>query len=170
MQRWIYFEVKARPARMHAILQTTFSILITLQFLVVSLHDWLNIPGWTHGNQVQAAVGRRKFLLATLVNSIFPGLAVAFIFLYRSDRSPLFVTNYWMIYCAVTVFSAGMMWYVPYFFGANDKTKRLYAAMYAGTKQVLPQRGDNPRPNLLHLYFHVLFLLTLCLAVTLRVW
>jgi hypothetical protein len=150
-------------------LRTIFSLLIMLQFLVVTLHDWLNIPGWTHGRQVQAAIGRRKFLLATLANSIFPGLAVAFIFLYRGNHSPSFVGNYWVIYCAVTVFSAVMMWYVPYFFGADDKTKRLYAAMYDGTKQVLPPRGDNPRPNLLHLYFHALFLLTLCFAVALRV-
>jgi hypothetical protein len=40
--------------------------------------------------------------------------------------------------------------------------------MYAGTKHVLPARGDNPRPNLLHLYFHVLFVVTLGLAVVLR--
>ncbi len=154
---------------MHSMLRTIFSLLIMLQFLVVTLHDWLNIPGWTHGKQVQAAIGRRKFLLATLANSIFPGLAVAFIFLYRGDDSPSFVKNYWVIYCAVTAFSAVMMWYVPYFFGADDKTKRLYAAMYDGTKQVLPPRGDNPLPNLLHLYFHALFLLTLCFAVALRV-
>lgn len=154
---------------MHSMLRTIFSLLIMLQFLVVTLHDWLNIPGWTHGKQVQAAIGRRKFLLATLANSIFPGLAVAFIFLYRGDDSPSFVKNYWVIYCAVTAFSAVMMWYVPYFFGADDKTKRLYAAMYDGTKQVLPPRGANPRPNLLHLYFHALFLLTLCFAVALRV-
>jgi hypothetical protein len=154
---------------MHAILQTTFSTLIILQFLVVTLHDWLNIPGWTHGRQVQAAIGRRKFVLATLANSIFPGLAVAFIFLYKGGHNPSFVLNYWVLYCAVTALSAVMMWYVPYFLGTDTKTKRLYADMYAGTKQVLPPRGDNPRPNLLHLYFHALFLVTLCLAVALRV-
>jgi hypothetical protein len=33
---------------------------------------------------------------------------------------------------------------------------------------VLPARGDNPRPNLLHLFFHVLFVVTLCLSLALR--
>ncbi len=149
-------------------MQITFSTLIIVQFLVVTLHDWLDIPGWTHGKQVQAAVGRRKFFLVTLVNAIFPALAVAFIFLYRHGPRPVFVTNYWLIYAAVTVFSAIMMWYVPYVFGADEKTKRMYQTMYAGTKQVLPARGDNPRPNLLHLCFHALFLLTFVFAIVVR--
>jgi hypothetical protein len=32
----------------------------------------------------------------------------------------------------------------------------------------LPARGDNPRPNLLHLGFHALFLTTLTLACFVR--
>jgi hypothetical protein len=45
--------------------------------------------------------------------------------------------------------------------------EQLYSQMYAGTRQVLPPHGDNPRPNLLHLYFHVLFLINLALATIL---
>jgi hypothetical protein len=60
------------------------------------------------------------------------------------------------------------MWYVPYFFGAREKTRRDYARMYEGTLHILPPRGDNPRPNLLHICFHVLFVINLCLAVALR--
>jgi hypothetical protein len=71
-----------------------------------------------------------------------------------------------VIYCAITLLSAITMWYVPYFFGASDKTKRLYEEMYAGTRHVLPPRGDHPRPNLLHLWFHLLFLVNLGLSVT----
>ena len=60
------------------------------------------------------------------------------------------------------------MWWVPYFFGTKEATRRLYATMYAGTIQVLPARGDNPRPNLLHLFFHALFALNLVLALWLK--
>jgi hypothetical protein len=153
---------------MHAIIQSVFSVLIVLQFVAVTLHDWLEIPGWTHGSQIRAVFGTRKFALITLVNAIFPGIAVAFIFLYRSETKPSFVTSYWVIYCAVAVVSAVMMWWVPYLFGADEKTRRQYQAMYAGTVHVLPPRGDNPRPNLLHLCFHALFLTTLSLAILLR--
>lgn len=153
---------------MRAILQGVFSVLIVLQFLAVTLHDWLDIPGWTHGRQVRSTVGQRRFVLITLANAVFPGLAVAFLFLYRGPARPSFVLNYWVIYCAITMISAIMMWWVPYFFGADEKTSRQYRQMYAGTVHVLPARGNNPRPNLLHLCFHVLFLCTLGLALFLR--
>jgi hypothetical protein len=146
-------------------METLFLASIATQFVVVVSHDWLDIPGWTHGRQVQSVVGRRKLLAATLINAVFPGLAVALALLYRARPKPGFVTSYWVIYCAVTVLSAIVMWYVPYLFGAKDETRRDYARMYEGTRQILPARGDNPRPNLLHLCFHVLFVGNLLLAV-----
>jgi hypothetical protein len=76
--------------------------------------------------------------------------------------------DYWVLYCAVTLASAIGMWYVPYFFGTSEERKREFSRMYAGTRQVLPSRGDNPRPNLLHLCFHVLFVVTFVLAAVLR--
>jgi hypothetical protein len=117
---------------------------------------------------VQSIIGRRKVWFATLINSMLPGLAVAFAFYYWNKPKPNFVFNYWLIYCAITLASAIAMWYVPYFRGAPEKTRHDYLTMYAGTRQVLPARGDNPRPNLLHICFHVLFVVTFILAVILR--
>lgn len=150
---------------MHPTLTGSFSVLISLQFVLVVFHDLVDIPGWAHGRQVRRMVGPRKFWMATLINAVFPG--VAFVYALRFWRGPVptHVTGYWAVYCAVTVIFAITMWWLPYFFGTKEETKRLYAAMYAGTKQVLPARGDNPRPNLLHLFFHALFFLNLCLAV-----
>lgn len=135
--------------------------------MVVS-HDWLEIPGWTHGRQVQAVVGRDKLLAATLINAIFPGVAAAFAIAFWKAPKPWYVTDYWVLYCAITVLSALAMWYVPYFFGTSERTRREYAAMYAGTVNWLPPRGDNPRPNALHIAFHVLFLANLALVLVLR--
>lgn len=145
--------------------QVVFSCLITLQFAVVVAHDWLDIPGWTHGSQVRLVVGRTKLLIATLVNAIFPGLAFAFAVFYWHRPAPGFVSAYWIVYCAVTFASAIFMWWIPYFLGTSEKTRREYAAMYAGTRHVLPPRGGNPRPNLLHICFHVLFVVNLLLAL-----
>lgn len=80
---------------MEAKVQTLFSWLITVQFVVVAAHDLVDIPGWTHGSQVQALLGRRKVWLVTLVNSIFPGVAAAFAFYYWNRSKPGFVTGYW---------------------------------------------------------------------------
>ncbi|HEX9459806.1 MAG TPA: magnesium transporter [Thermoanaerobaculia bacterium] len=148
--------------------QTVFASLLLLQFVVVVSHDWIDIPGWTHGSQVQAVIGRRKLWLATLINAVFPGAAAGLAIYWWSRPRPLLVVDYWVVYCAITVLSAIAMWYVPYFFGADDQHKRLYAQMYEGTRQVLPPRGNNPRPNLLHLCFHVLFVVNLFLVVLLR--
>jgi len=60
------------------------------------------------------------------------------------------------------------MWYVPYLLGTTEERKREYLRMYAGTRQVLPARGDNPRPNLLHVGFHVLFVINFVLRVVMR--
>jgi hypothetical protein len=148
---------------------TLFTCLITLQFLIVLLHDLIDIPGWVHGSKIQEMMGRRKVWLATLVNSTLPGLAVAFAIYFWNRPKPSYVSNYWLIYCGLAMASAICMWYVPYFRGAPEKQKREYLEMYEGTRQVLPARGDNPRPNVFHIGIHVLFLVNLCLAVVLRV-
>jgi len=145
-----------------------FTCLITLQFLVIALHDLINIPGLVRGAQVQSVLGRRKVLLATAVNSIFPGVAVAFALYFWNKPKPHYVPNYWMIYCAVALGSAIAMWYVPYLRGTNEKDAREYLRMYAGTRQVLPPRGDNPRPNLFHIGIHALFVVNFGLALALR--
>jgi hypothetical protein len=151
-----------------ATIDALFACLISLQFVAVVAHDWIDVPGWTHGTQVQLVVGRRKLWIATLINAFFPGVAVAFVVIFWSRPKPGFVTSYWVIYCAVTLASAIFMWYLPYFLGATEKTKREYAKMYAGTRQALRPRGDNPRPNLLHLCFHFLFIVNFCLALVTR--
>jgi hypothetical protein len=147
---------------------TLFTFLIASQFLLVVFHDLADIPGWTHGSQVQSVIGRRKVWLATLANALFPGLAVAFCIFFRNRPRPGYVADYWVIYCAITLVSAIGMWYVPYFLGASEEKKRDYSRMYAATRQALPPRGDNPRPNLLHLCFHLLFVINLLLALALR--
>jgi hypothetical protein len=150
------------------VLQTLFTYLIVIQFVVIVAHDLVEIPGWTHGAQVRSVIGRRKLWIATVVNAIFPGLAVAYAIYFWNRPKPEYVANYWVIYCAVTLVSAIAMWYVPYFLGASEQKKRDYARMYAGTRHVLPARGDNPRPNLLHVCFHGLFVVNFVLVLALR--
>jgi len=149
-------------------MESLFACLITVQFLVVVLHDLVDIPGWTHGQQVRSTVGQRQFWLGTMINAIFPGLAVAFAVYFWSRPKPEFVSDYWLVYSAVTLASAMTMWYVPYFFGTTEARKTDDMRMYAGTRHILPPRGDNPRPNLLHVCFHVLFAVNLLLAFAVR--
>lgn len=145
-----------------------FSCLILLQFLVIVSHDLIDVPGWIHGSQIQALIGKRKVWFATLANAVFPGIAVAFAVYFWDRPKPEYVSNYWVIYCSIALLSAIGMWYLPYLRGASEKQRQEYLTMYAGTRHILPQRGDNPRPNLFHVGIHILFVVNLCLALALR--
>jgi hypothetical protein len=145
-----------------------FTCLITLQFAIIVSHDLIDIPGWVHGSQVQALIGKRKVWLATLANSVFPRIAVGFAIYFWNRPRPSFVPNYWVIYCAVALMSAVGMWYIPYLRGGTEKQKSECLSMYAGTRHILPVRGDNPRPNLFHVGIHALFVVNFCLALLLR--
>lgn len=147
---------------------TLFTCLIILQFGIILTHDLIDIPGWVHGSQIQAMIGKRKVWLATLANSVFPGTAVAFALYFWNRPKPGFVTNYWFIYCSIALLSAIGMWYIPYLRGASEKQKAEYLTMYAGTRHILPKRGDNPRPNVFHIGIHALFVATFVLALALR--
>ena len=149
-------------------MNTLFTCLIVLQFLIIVSHDLINVPGWIHGFQIQAQIGKGKVWLATLTNAVFPGIAVGFALYFWSRPRPGYVSNYWVIYCSIALLSAVGMWYMPYLLGAPEKKKREYLSMYAGTRQILPERGDNPRPNLFHVGIHILFLVNFCLAFALR--
>jgi hypothetical protein len=149
-------------------MDASFTALIILQFVIIAVHDWINIPGWVHGRRAQEVVGRKKLAWATIVNAIFPGVAVIFALRYYQVPKPTYVLNYWIIYTAVTVASALFMWWVPYLFGSSSQRVSEYARIYQGTRHVLPVRKGDAGPNLTHIAFHVLFLSTLVVAVALR--
>jgi len=156
--------------RENPFMMTVFVLLIVAQFALIASHDLIDIPGWNHGSQVKALMGTRKVWIATMINSIFPGVAVG-LAVYFWHRSPSrLAPDYWLTYCSIAVLSAIGMWYIPYWRGASDKTKSAYRAMYAGTRHLLPARGDNPRPNVFHMGLHVLFVanFSLALAIWLR--
>jgi hypothetical protein len=145
-------------------LQGIFTVLLVLGFLMNGFHDLIDIPGWTHGSQVRAAVGRTKMIIGAAGNSIVPGVAAALAIYYWRTPAPGGVRDFWLIYCAVGVAGAIAMWWIPYFRGADQKTKDLYAKMCVGTIQVLPPRGDNPRPNLFHVVLHTVGATSLIVA------
>lgn len=148
-------------------LQKFFTVLLVLQFVMNSFHDWIDIPGWIHGKQVRATIGVTKTIIGTAVNSLFPASAAAVAIYYWQRPAPTGARIYWLIYCAVVVLGAIGMWWIPCFRGTDQKTRDLYSKMYAGTRQVLPPHGDNPRPNVFHLFLHALGATNLILAAVL---
>ena len=92
---------------------------------------------------------------------------MAFAWYFWRRPVPAYVNRYWMIYCGVTVVAALSMWYLPYLLDTTAEKKQEYRRYYAATRQILPERGDHPRPNLLHVIFHVIFVASLSLALLL---
>ena len=78
-------------------MEVWFACLITLQFFVIVSHDWVNIPGWAHGRQVQEVVGRRKLGVATMIGAVFPGMAAGSALYFWNRRPPNGVVDYWVI-------------------------------------------------------------------------
>ena len=106
-------------------IEALFMCLIVRRSAVIVAHDLVDIPGWVHGSQVQAMMGKRKVWLATLANAALPGTAAAFAIWFWAHPKPAFVTNYWVIYCLIALLSAVGVWYVPYFLGAQEKQKKI---------------------------------------------
>jgi hypothetical protein len=79
-------------------MQALFTCLICVQFLVVMLHDLVDIPGWTHGSQVKAVVGPTKYWIGTLVNGVFPGVAVGYAIYWWGRTPSVRAADYWVIY------------------------------------------------------------------------
>jgi hypothetical protein len=73
---------------------------------VIVSHDLVKIPGRVHGWQVRATMGKRKVWLTTPANAALPGTAAAFALWFWARPTPVFVSNYRMICCAVALLSA----------------------------------------------------------------
>lgn len=149
------------------LMNPAFAILISMQFVLILLHDLVDIPGLVSGSTIQSAIGKRKVIGIAFMNAIFPGVAAGLAIRFWKGRAPAAVWNYWVIYCSVTVLSAIVMWYVPYLRGRDAGPSGSAARLHGNTVRVLPPRGDNAGPDLFHMLMHLVFLANLCLALLL---
>jgi hypothetical protein len=91
---------------LQGIMNLLFTCLIIAQFIVVSAHDWIDIPGVACGSQVQAVIGRRKLAWATVINCLFPRFTVALAIRFFHAPGPDYALRYWLVYTGITVGSA----------------------------------------------------------------
>ncbi|MBI3677551.1 MAG: hypothetical protein HY243_13145 [Proteobacteria bacterium] len=70
-------------------LRTIFLAPLFVQLVVGCSHDLLDISGWTQGRQVRAVIGTRKPWLATLANSVFPGVAFGLVVFPKRPRTTI---------------------------------------------------------------------------------
>ncbi len=56
-------------------------------------------------------------------------------------------------------------WWIPYFFGASEGWKRVYANWFSETVHILPSTADNLPPDANHLLLHILILVALVVSM-----
>jgi len=146
-------------------LESLFVVALVLQVLHLILQDWIDLfplNDIAHLKQSMSLTSRRLMIVG---NSLPAIIALILALIYGGQPKPLGVALYWAAYLGSVIVLMYTMWYKPYFFGATAEQRQEYALAYGRTHQILPSRGDNPRPNSFHVILHVLFALNACLAI-----
>lgn len=71
-----------------------------------------------------------------------------------------------VVYYFILIAEEFRVWWLPYFFGANERWRSVYDRLHARTIKMLPVRGNNPVPNLEHTILHALTLLTALITLS----
>lgn len=141
-----------------------FNFFISVQsslLLIMLLHDWIDLPPFTDIAALKKAHTLKERILSTLINSTFVIIPLL-ITLHYKYAIPNFLK--WIVLLIYTLLSIGAIcaWWIPYFFGSSQAHKEGFIE-YKNTHSFLPQRGNNVRPNTLHIILHIhIFICLLC--------
>jgi hypothetical protein len=147
------------------VLESLFVLALALQVLHLLSQDWIDLFPLNDIAQLKQAMSPSGRLLMIVGNSLPAILSLILALIYSGQTKPLGVGLYWAAYFGSVIVLMYTMWYKPYIFGATAEQRQEYAQAYGRTHQILPPRGDNPRPNSFHVILHVLFLVNACLAL-----
>lgn len=142
-----------------------FVVLLTLQCIILLLHDTMNFYPLNDIRALRRKMPTRARIGMVIGNALPAGIALLLESRWFGHPKPLATGLYFVLYYAVTLAMMYMSWYHLYLFGASEERKRAYREEYGNTLQILPPRGDNPRPNALHVFLHLLFIVNTFLAV-----
>ena len=142
------------------------ALIIALAVFVLYLlfQDWVTVPRFNEPHTGDVGVGRR---LAISAGNVVPPLLLLVLVAASPATGPLpwWTLGWGILYDVAFLVLVWMAWYGPYLHGTTPQRTAEYRAEFARTIQVLPARGDHPRPNLAHVILHVLFLATVVLFV-----
>lgn len=142
-----------------------FIVLLTLQCLILLIHDWINIFPINDVRGMNEVIPRPTKIMVMVGNVLPPVLVLVMESRLFGRHKPLGVGLYFAIYFGITLAMMYLSWYHPYFFGATAEEKERYRKAYGRTLQILPRRGDNPRPNTIHLFLHTIFIVNAVLSL-----
>jgi hypothetical protein len=147
------------------VLESLFVLALALQVLHLISQDWIDLFPLNDIAQFKRSMSSTSRLLMIVGNSLPAIVALILALIYIGQPKPLGVGLYWVAYFGSVIVLMYTMWYKPYIFGASAEQRQEYAQAYGRTHQIVPPRGDNPRPNSFHVILHMLFLVNTCLAL-----
>jgi hypothetical protein len=146
-------------------MEFTFVVLLTLQCLILLLHDWISMPPLNDIAAMRRTLPARARMLMVAGNLLPPLIVLVLETRLYEQPKPLGIGIYFVAYFVITLVMIYMSWYHPYLAGATAEEKERFRAEYGRTLQLLPPRGDNPRPNAIHVFLHLIILINAALAV-----
>lgn len=145
--------------------ETIFLVLSLIQFLILLVQDTVNLFPLNDIKHLQESMSLRDRTLMFIGNTVFFLICLVLQIVYFGQPKPVWVGGYAVLLYGLNLYLMYQQWYKYYFFGAAAEVNAKYALEYGRTLHILPARGSNPRPNLLHLVLHVLFVCNTILAI-----
>ena len=142
-----------------------FADLLIVQLAYLLFHDLVDLFPYNDIERIKSFKPKGKLVISVIGNSMPAVVALFFVVRYIGEYKPWFVTAYLVFYFSTTLLLIFLNWYLPYFFGASEKETADYEFLYGRTRQRLPPRNGNPRPNVLHAVLHILFVINAVLMI-----
>ena len=142
-----------------------FADLLIVQLAYLLFHDLVDLFPYNDIERIKSFKPKGKLVISVIGNSMPAVVALFFVVRYIGEYKPWFVTAYLVFYFSTTLLLIFLNWYLPYFFGASEKETADYEFLYGRTRQILPPRNGNPRPNALHVILHSLFVINTILMI-----
>lgn len=138
-----------------------FSLLI---FLFLLFHDWINIYPLNDLKTLDEHCSLKNKILMTIFNAPFYMVYVTLLVWYWAEPFSYHAKQYFIVCNTLFLFGIIMSWWIPYFFGWPKNQCNELKKMYSSTHTFLPENGDNPTPNTLHVIFHSVFFINTILT------
>ena len=134
-----------------------FVNLLIIQCLFLMAHDFVDLFPFNDIENLRQSRSFKMRVLTTAVKTLPAIIALVLAVIYFGEWKPVGIGIYFSAYFFTTIAVTYFIWYRPYLFGTSEEQKSNYKIEFSRTHQILPAIGDNPRPNTLHVFVHLLF-------------
>lgn len=138
---------------------------LSLIFLFMLLHDWIQIGSLNDVQAVKSDGTMGELITVTFINAGQILLLLVVTLLFVGKTYPLLI-KLWLVIHQTSIFAGAVWaWWIPYLFGygAEERIQR-YEDMFGNTHSFLPVMNGIV-PNTIHTLFHITLLTCIILTI-----